>query len=282
MGIHGAKNTHQAVYVPGPVGETGTEVQVRHESVNQNMPWTAFQIQFAKECSFAEAQDFADSLVGKKSQEKKAEQLQKAAASRKRAGARPREADKRLKEELQSSSFPTSRGSFMKPDTGRAKRCGKSSWKLIAVHTHNNASYGGVAAEALEMYKFAFENQVDFICGDGNQHMQFHSRKHHKDRKAMHGENCSDIANGIFNLLARACVAQQNRNMPFSLRVNMRSIDSNIFSDNPIPQDVDCMFTQIFEWGKTESCQAKRDELEAQLVRTAQNMITTLPALIRS
>ena len=120
------------------------------------MPWTAFQIQFAKECSFADAQDFADSLVGKKSREKKAEQLQKAAASRKRAGARTSEADKKLKEKLQSSSFPTSRGSFMKPDTGRAKRCGKSSWKLIALHTHNNASYGGVAAQALEMYKFAF------------------------------------------------------------------------------------------------------------------------------
>ena len=107
-------------------------MQVLHESDNRDMPWTAFQIQFAKECSFENAQDFADSQVGQKSKEKKAEQLQRAAASRKRAGARASEVNKKLKEELQSLKFPTSRGSIMKPDTGCARRCGKSSWKVIA------------------------------------------------------------------------------------------------------------------------------------------------------
>ena len=90
--------------------------------------------------------------------------------------------------------------------------------------------------------------------------MQFHSKKHQKDRTNLLGENCSDIPNGIFNVLARGCIAQQNSNMPFSRRVNMHTLDSNIFSDDPVPKDVDCMFTQVFEWGKTESCQRKRDE----------------------
>ena len=101
--------------------------------------------------------------------------------------------------------------------------------------------------------------------------MQYHSEKHHKDRKHLIGsDKCSDIANGIFNLLARACVAQQNRGMPFARRVNMHTLDSNIFSDNPVPEDVDCMFTQIFEWGKTDGSQESRSTAEANIVHTAQ------------
>ena len=122
----------------------------------------------------------------------------------------------------------------------------QKSWKVIALHTHNDASFGPVAEEALRLYKYAFENQFDIVCGDGNKHMQFHSEKHKLDRRDLIGsEHCSDIPNGIFNLLARACIAQQNRGMPFARRVNMHSIDSNIFSDKPCPEDVDCIFTQI-------------------------------------
>ena len=132
------------------------------------------------------------------------------------------------------------------------------------------------------MYQYAFKNQFDFICGDGNKHMQFHSPKHQKARKRLLGDPGSDIANGLFNLLARGCIAQQNRNMPFSMRVHMRSVDSNIFSDNPVPKDVDCMFTQIFEWGKTESCQAKRNKHEEQIVQVAQKYQRNFKALTRS
>ena len=104
---------------------------------------------------------------------------------------------------------------------------------MIALHTHNKAAFGPVAEEALKMYKYAFEHQFDIICGDGNTHMQFHSKKHHNDRCDLIGsDKCSDIANGIFNLLARACVAQQNRNMPFSRRVNMHTLDSNILGQS--------------------------------------------------
>ena len=112
---------------------------------------------------------------------------------------------------MKATSFTTSRGSATRPNEGHAKRCGKSSWKVIALHTHNKASYGAVAQEALEMYKYAFQNQVDIIAGDGNQHMQFHSVKHHNERYAALGEACSDIANGIFNLLARGMIAQQTK-----------------------------------------------------------------------
>ena len=167
--------------------------------------------------------------------------------------------------------MPTSRGSRVEPNTGYVKRCGKNSWKIIALHACNNASYGAVADEALIMYKYAFANQFDVVCGDGNQHMQFHSPMHKKIIVSLMGTNkCSDIANGIFNLLARACVAQQNRGMPFARRVNMHSLDSNIFSDDPCPEDVDCMFTQIFEWGKTDSAQESRSTAEANIVQTAQ------------
>ena len=112
------------------------------------------------------------------------------------------------------------------------------------------------------MYQWVFENQVDIVAGDGNQHMQFHSRKHHKERRAIFGESSSDIANGIFNVLGRALVGQTNQNQPYSARVNMTTVDSNVFTDSEAPpQDPDCMFCQIFHWGKTETSHKFRTTL---------------------
>ena len=136
-------------------------MKLLHESDNKACPWTAFEVQFAKEYHFEDHQDFADSQVGQKSKEKKAWKLKKDAASRKRAGACDAEVDKKLEEDLQALTFPTSRGPLMESSSGCVKRCGKSSWKVIALHTHNNASFGGVAEEALKMYQYAFENQID-------------------------------------------------------------------------------------------------------------------------
>ena len=36
-GIHGTKNTHQAIYVTGPRGETGTQLRILHESDNKKL-----------------------------------------------------------------------------------------------------------------------------------------------------------------------------------------------------------------------------------------------------
>ena len=60
-------------------------------------------------------------------------------------------------------------------------------------------------------------------------------------------------------------VAQQNKGKPFANRVNFRTLDSNIFSYEAVPEDVDCMFTQVFEWGKTENCQKRRSDLHENL-----------------
>ena len=79
-------------------------MRVLHESDNRDMPWTVFEIQFAKECCFEEHQYFADSQIGQKSKEKKAQQLREAAASRKRAGVLDDE-DKKLEEDLKALAF---------------------------------------------------------------------------------------------------------------------------------------------------------------------------------
>ena len=237
-GLHGTKNPHQAIYVPGPTGPTGIRLRILFESDNKVCPWTCFEVEFPEESCFEAQQDFANSNPGQRRRDKKARLAQEKSDSRKRANP------------SDDYDLPTSRGFNTAPNTGRVKRCGRSSWTIIALHTHNDAAYGTVAKEALRMYKYAFATQVDIICGDGNQHMQFHSPKHHRDRKALLGENCSDIPNGLFNLLARGCVAQQNRNMPFARRVNMHSLDSNIFTDDPTPTDVDCIFAHFYEWGQ--------------------------------
>ena len=49
----------------------------------------------------------------------------------------------------------------------------------------------------------------------------------------------------------------------------MRTLDSNIFSEDSVPEDVDCMFTQSFDWGKTEDCQRRRQEVQTKLVELA-------------
>ena len=59
-GIHGTKNSHQAVYVTGPRGDTGIKLRVLYESDNIACPWTAFEVLFAKEHCFEEQNDFAD------------------------------------------------------------------------------------------------------------------------------------------------------------------------------------------------------------------------------
>ena len=256
-GLHGTKNPHQAIYVPGPNGPTGIRLRVLFESDNKVCPWTCFEVEFPEESCFESQQDFANSNPGQRRREKKARLAQEKSDSRMRA------------DPSDDQDLPTSRGFDTAPNTGRVKRCGRSSWTIIALHTHNDAAYGTVAKEALRMYKYAFATQVDIICGDGNKHMQFHSPKHYKARKAQLGDSCSDIPNGLFNLLARGCVAQQNRNMPFSRRVNFHTLDSNIFSDDPVPKDVDCMFCQVFEWGKSATCQAARKKIEETIVSTA-------------
>ena len=106
------------------------------------------------------------------------------------------------------------------------------------------------------MYQYVFTNQVDIVAGDGNQHMQYHSKKHHKERRAIFGDSSSDIANGIFNVMIRACVAQTNQGQPYSARVNMTSVDSNVFTDTEAPPtDPDCMFCHVIHWGKTKQSQ---------------------------
>ena len=222
-GVHGITNPQIAIYVHGPQGPTGTKIRVLRESSNKSCPWTAFEVHFAKESRFEDQQDFADSKAGQKRKEKATRKQQQTSASRKRAN-------------VPAADLPTSRGSRVEPNTGYVRRCGKTSWKVIALHTHNDASFGPVAEEALRLYEYAFENQFDIVCGDGNKHMQFHSEKHKLDRRDLIGsEHCSDIPNGIFNLLARACIAQQNRGMPFASRVNMHTIDSKIFFGQTMP-----------------------------------------------
>ena len=69
MGVHGKVNTHQAIYVTGPRDDTtGTKLRILKESSNKSCPWTAFEVQFAKEYSFDNQIDFADSQLGKKEQ----------------------------------------------------------------------------------------------------------------------------------------------------------------------------------------------------------------------
>merc|ERR1712026_239016 len=161
-GLHGEYNTHQAIYVTGPRDPTtGTKLRILKEGTNKSCPWTAFEVQFANEHRFDGQIDFSQAELGKKSQErKKVKQLYEDMVSRMRAGEAEDDIQDQIDEQF-DALYPTSRGSTMKPNEGCAKRCGKSSWKIIALHTHNSASYGAVAKEAVEMYKFAFENQVE-------------------------------------------------------------------------------------------------------------------------
>ena len=100
--------------------------------------------------------------------------------------------------------------------------------------------------------------------------MQYHSKKHHKERRAIFGDSSSDIANGIFNVMIRACVAQTNQGQPYSARVNMTSVDSNVFTDTEAPPtDPDCMFCHVLHWGKTEQSQKVRDNLATELHQIA-------------
>jgi large subunit ribosomal protein L5 len=49
------------------------------------------------------------------------------------------------------------------------------------------------------MYEFAFRNEVQIVCGDGNQRYYIHSEKH---KKACHSDKRVDFQNGLINLAA--------------------------------------------------------------------------------
>jgi hypothetical protein len=75
-------------------------------------------------------------------------------------------------------------------------RCGKVTFKFCLCHTLNSASWHAVYGPAFAMYTYCFNNQVDFIMGDGNQHYQFCSKAHktksnQEDPKAIRKIACS-------------------------------------------------------------------------------------------
>ena len=112
FGVHGVINPQIAIYVTGPQGETGTQIRVLYESNNKACPWTAFEVQFAKEYCFEDQQDFANSKTGQKRKEKATRKQKETSASRKRAN-------------VPAADLPTSRGSRVEPNTGYVRRCGK-------------------------------------------------------------------------------------------------------------------------------------------------------------
>ena len=102
-----------------------------------------------------------------------------------------------------------------------------------------------------------FDNQVDVIGGDANQHYGYHSKTH----KASLPVDKYDSINGLFNLLGRSFVANLNAGRPWTSRLNLAFVDNNRYEGKLSQEDLDCMFVHILDWGKTDACHIDRDEV---------------------
>ena len=215
-----------ACYVKGPADQV--KISVLHEGDKVVLPWSVFQVHFGKVHESASVCPWEQSELGKSSKEKQKERANEARGSDEPPEAEPRE---------RSDLF--------------VKRAGSSSWKFCICHSRNKARFEPVAQEAKEMYTYCFNNQVDVLVGDGNQHMQFHSHLHKKAIQK-HNPDRSDIHNGVFNLLLRGFMKEVNQGLQYFRRVNVRSFDNNRHSEQVSQEHVDCLFCNIFEWGKSD------------------------------
>ena len=142
----------------------------------------------------------------------------------------------------------------------RCERCTRPKWRVAVIHTNNTASYGAVHQVLTECYDQCFALAVDIVCGDGNQHYYYNSKKH--KQQCMETKS-PELHKGLPSLMAQYYTHQHNRNKAFHLRTKLYLLDNNqTWRSNFTTDDLDCMFVQIFSRGNTAGAMQKRTEIE--------------------
>jgi hypothetical protein len=227
-GVHGTVNPQMSVYVRG--NET-TSIKILHEDSSASMPWSIFEVTFGVECKPKSSTEFVDTQIG---------QFAVIREEKKRRFVLPADRD--------PDYVPVSR-ERAKTSTGQVMvtRCGKETFKFCLCHTLNSASWHAVYGPAFAMYTYCFNNQVDFIMGDGNQHYQFCSKSHKAKVKSRGSEG--DTQNCLFNQLLRGFVSKINSGVDFAQRLYYSIIDNNPIENQESQEDLDCVFCHILGWG---------------------------------
>ena len=87
------------------------------------------------------------------------------------------------------------------------------------------------------MYLARIAQQVDIICGDGNQAWYFRTKKTHKiERTDIKGNVILEPLIGLANTVARFEVSRLNRDQPFYDCVCMEYIDNNAYEITACPE----------------------------------------------
>ena len=211
------------------------------------MPWSIFEVTFGVECKPKSSTEFVDTQIG---------QYAVIREEKKRRFILPADRD--------PDYVPVSR-ERAKTSTGQVMvtRCGKETFKFCLCHTLNSASWHAVYGPAFAMYTYCFNNQVDFIMGDGNQHYQFSSKSHKTKVKARGSEG--DTQNCLFNQMLRGFVSKVNSGVDFAQRIYYTIIDNNPIENQESQEDLDCVFCHILGWGKQTSCHDAREKIQSKV-----------------
>ena len=259
IGCHGTLNPHLSCYA---LGHHTTSVKVLHEEDEKPMPWSVFEVDFGKPTEGEGTIEFENSLAGQRSRER-------AKSSKFRVSGQDKETDDMDVDESAEPQFATRKRASGSCGTVSmeevVERAGKERYKFAILHTHNQSSWHAVYGPAKKLYAYCINHQVDFICGDGNQHYQFHSKTHKNEiiKKGLE----ADTGNGLFNMILRGYVEHVNSGRPMSHRMSYWALDNNTVESMTSQTDVDCIFCHVLSFGKQDCIHDAREKTKQSTTR---------------